>query len=487
MKSVFSKVISLTLAAAAACTVFAGCGTGGGGDIVNIDIYAVNDLHGKFMDTAGQPGVDEFTTYMKEQYRDGRAEEILLSTGDMWQGTVESSSTKGVLMTEWMKDAGFVSMTLGNHEFDWGTDVIAANQTLAGFPILGINVTYGGGPADFCAPSAVVERGGVKIGIIGAIGDCLSSISGEFQTGLYFETGSALTALVKAESTRLRTEEGCDLIVYSIHDGGDDFKSSGVVQVKNSDMLWYDTELSNGYVDLVFEGHTHKQYILKDEYGVYHLQGGGENKAVSCAEISYNTATGDCFINPKQIASSVYGKSSIMDDPIVEQLYEKHFPDSDPYTTVLGDNFARWDSSDLADKVAALYYKKGIETWGTEYDIVLGGGYLKTRSPYNLAKGDVTYADIFSLLPFDNAIVLGSIKGSYLKSNFLTAKSNYHSYNPGYLTASDVDDDATYYIIVDSYTSTYRANHITEVARLEGSIYARDLVAEYIKDGYRAT
>ncbi len=483
MKRVIAKVVSLILSAAAVCTAFAACGERREGT-VDIAFYAVNDLHGKFMDTDAQPGVDEFTTYMKDLYRDDRAEEVLLSSGDMWQGTVESSSTKGELMTEWMKDAGFVSMTLGNHEFDWGTEAIAANQTLAGFPILGINVTYEGGPANFCTPSTVVERGGVKIGVIGAIGDCLSSISGEFQTGLHFETGSTLTSLVKAESKRLREKEGCDLIVYSLHDGGDSFSSSGVNTVTDSDMPYYDTELSDGYVDLVFEGHTHKQYILKDEYGVYHLQGGGENKAISYAKVSYNTATGDFSVKPEIIKSSTYAKSSIKDDPIVEQLFEKHFPDEDPYTTVLGKNSAEWDSSDLADKVSELYYKKGVDTWGAKYDIVLGGGYLKTRSPYDLAKGDVTYADVFSLLPFDNSIVLGSIRGSYLKSNFFGNKSNYHRYSPS-LTASAIEDNATYYIIVDTYTSTYRANHITEVARIS-NFYARDLIAEYIKDGHRA-
>ncbi len=449
-----------------------------------LSFFAVNDLHGKFMDTDGQPGVDEFTTYLKDLYADDAREEILLSSGDMWQGTVESSSNRGQLMTEWMNEVGFVSMTLGNHEFDWGPAVLDPNSELAEFPFLGINVTYRGGPTSYCKPSVVVEKSGVKIGVIGAIGDCLSSISGEFQTGLHFATGGELTSLVKKESTRLRNEEGCDFIVYSIHDGGDSFSSSGVNDVKNSDMSYYDTALSDGYVDLVFEGHTHSQYILKDEYGVYHLQGGGENKAISCADVSIDTKTGEFTVTPKLIKNSEYAKSSLSDDPVVDALYDKYFPESDPYTTVLGKNSSKWGSSDIADKVAELYYKKGVEVWGDKYEIALGGGYLKTRSPYDLARGEVTYADLFSLLPFDNAIVLGSIKGKDLKSNFLSAKKNYHTYTSG-LRASDVDDNKVYYIIVDSYTSTYAPNHITEVKRLTEYIYARDLVADYIADGRR--
>ncbi len=448
--------------------------------LAELSFYAVNDLHGKFIDTSTQPGLDEFTTYLKDLYADDAREEILLSSGDMWQGTVESSSNRGQLMTEWMNEVGFVSMTLGNHEYDWGADVLLPNSELAEFPFLAINVTDHGAPAAYCRPSVVVEKGGVKIGIIGAIGDCLGSISGEFSDGLSFATGDRLTALVKDEATRLRTEEGCDFIVYSIHDGGSNFSSSGINSVSNADLSYYDTALSDGFVDLVFEGHTHKQYILKDEYGVFHLQGGGENRAVSRADVSFNTVTGDFEVEPKMIQSGVYGRESIADDPVVGEIYEKYFPDEDPYTTVLGRNVSRRDEDAICNRVARLYYEKGVETWGKEYKIVLAGGYLNTRSPYNLSAGNVTYADLFSLLPFDNAIVLGKIKGSDLKKRFLNS-SSYYIYAT--IDASEVSDGQQYYIIVDSYTSTYRWNNITEVDRLAGNVYARDLLADYIRSG----
>ncbi len=465
------------------------CGCGGGEtnygeNVVQLAFYAVNDLHGKFMDTEEQPGVDEFTTYMKLLYDESAHEEILLSSGDMWQGTVESSTTRGALMTKWMNDVGFCAMTLGNHEYDWGAAVLGPNSALAEFPFLAINVTDGGVTPAYCKPSTVVERKGVKVGIIGAIGDCLGSISGEFQTGLYFASGSELTALVKAEATRLRQEEGCDLIVYSIHEGGSGFSSSKVTQVTDRDLTYYDTSLSDGYVDLVFEAHTHQSYILQDEYGVYHLQGGGENRGVSYADVVFHTDTKKFEVAPKLLAPAEYARASLRDDPVVAQLYAEYFADADPYETVLGVNSATWDDNALEEKLAELYYRKGVEAWGGEYEIVLGGGYLKTRSPYDLAKGKVTYADVFSLLPFDNAIVLGKIKGSSLKQNFLANKSNYHVFST--IGAAEVESDKDYYIIVDSYTSTYRWNNITEVARLSGSVYARDLLADFIRGGGRA-
>ena len=78
--------------------------------LVNLDFYAINDLHGKLRDTASQPGVDELSTYLRRAYF---AEEnvIVFSSGDMWQGSSESNLTRGYMMTEWMNNLDFVSMT----------------------------------------------------------------------------------------------------------------------------------------------------------------------------------------------------------------------------------------------------------------------------------------------------------------------------------------------------------------------------------------
>ena len=480
MKKIPIKTLSLALALTMLGTLLFGCTPKKEGVTVQLSFYAINDLHGKFMDTDDQPGLDEFTTYIKDLYADDKREEILLSSGDMWQGTVESSSNQGKLMTEWMNEVGFVSMTLGNHEYDWGAAVLTPNSEMAEFPFLAINVTQDGKAVDYCQASTIVEKGGAKIGIIGAIGDCLSSISGDFTDGLRFATGNALTALVKNEATRLREDEGCNFIVYSIHDGYDG-SSSTIKNISGRQMNWYDTALSDGYIDLVFEGHTHQGYILKDDYGVYHLQGGGENKYISCADVSLNTATNEYSVVPRLIGANEYANSNITDDPVVKEIFDTYFPQNNPYTTILGRTSAKRYSGTICEQVAQLYYEKGVEVWGDEYDIVLGGGYLKTRSPYDLAAGDITYADLFSVLPFDNEIVLGKIKGSVLRERFISKTDNYYSYP--YLGWYDVEENRDYYIVVDSYTSTYKPNRITEVARLGSGTYARDLLAAFVSTG----
>ncbi len=436
--------------------------------IVELDFYAFNDLHGSFIDTDAQPGVDELTTYLKYQLADEEEYEIILSSGDMWQGSVESSTNKGALMTEWMNEMGFVSMTLGNHEYDWGSQYIRENAKIANFPFLAINIYDGGVKADYCQPSVIVERGGVKIGIIGAMGDCKSSISGEFNQQLNFITGSALTNLVKEEANRLRQEMGCDIIVYSIHDGD------------SGDEYAYDESLSNGYVDLVFEAHTHYSYVKTDSYGVYHVQAGGYNKGISFANLEYNLLTGEVEVDTARVMySSEYSSSLLEDDEIVDELYSKYFPDSDPYADVLGYNEAYRSSDDIGQKIAELYLEFGQEHWG-DYDIVLAGGQLKTRPPYDLPIGNVTYADLYTLLPFDNDLVLGKVTGATLKQKF--ANSSYYkiAFSDDY--PSTIHDSSMYYIIVDTYTAYYASNGVTIVDRFS-NYYSRDLLADYIEAG----
>lgn len=449
--------------------------------IIILDFYAINDLHGKFSDTNDDEGVDELTTYLENAYKNDDYH-ITLSSGDMWQGGSESNLTKGRIITEWMNHIDTVSMTLGNHEFDWGEEYINANATLAQFPFLAINIYDKSTDerVDFCAPSVVVERGGIQIGIIGAIGDCYSSIAPDNTKNIYFKVDDELTELVKAESQRLRSE-GVDYIVYSLHDGYTQNKS-GVSPVTSLQLSsYYDAELSEGgYVDLVFEGHTHKNYVLRDTYGVYHLQDGGDNRGISHAEISINIANmNTSVITAEFVEDDTYFR--LEGDDIVEQLRQKYKDEISVGERILGYNKTYRNSDYLRQLTADLYYQKGLEIWGEEYDIILGGGFTSIRSPYHLEAGYVKYSQLQSLFPFDNQLVLCTVKGYDLKKRFInTSNSNYFvCYNESIV----IEDNKTYYIVVDTYTSTYAPNNLTEVQRYNAELYARDLLAEYISNG----
>jgi len=450
--------------------------------LVSVDLFAINDLHGKFDDADEQEGVDELTTYLRRAQANGTT--VLLSSGDMWQGSAESNLTKGLIVTDWMSQLGFVSMTLGNHEFDWGDTYIRKNAELAAFPLLAINVYDAATdrPVDFCQPSVLVEKDGVKIGIIGAIGDCLSSISGEKAAGLTFKVGDDLTALVKAESIRLR-EAGADFVIYSLHDGYED-SVYGTRTVADADIAsYYDTALSKGgYVDIVFEGHTHQRYVLKDTSGIYHLQNGGENKGISHAVAAINIANGNRTVTRAEFVSTG-SYASLPDDPLVDELLQKYDYAIAKASSVVGTNPSYMNSNSLKALTARLYYENGLAKWGDSYDIVLGGGYLSVRNPYSLPAGDVTYGDLMSLLPFDNTVVLCSISGAKLRDRFFeTDNSNYFLYYGSYgeSVKNSIQSNATYYIVTDTYNAYYAPNGLTIVDIYADEVYARDMVADWL-------
>ena len=443
-------------------------------DVVEtIDFYNFNDLHGKFEDGDTHPGVDELTTYL-ENRKEIDEHVVILSTGDMWQGGSASNGTQGRIITDWMNYLGFEAMALGNHEFDWGVDAIKTNVAMAEFPILAINIydNATGQRVDFCKPSVMIERGGAQIGIIGAIGDCYSSISSEMTKGINFKVGSELTKLVKAESTRLR-EAGADIIIYLIHDG---------TTYSNVDVTdYYDLSLSSGgYVDVVFGGHSHSYYVTKDAYGVPHLQGGGDNsKGITHVELDVNFANGEVEINTTGYVQHSQC-SSLPDAPIVQQLINKYWNEIGWMYDNLGYNAIKRTSSTISNTVAKLYYEAGIAKWGDKYDIVLAGGQINTRSPYDLAAGYVQYGDLQAILPFNNPLYLCKIKGSDLKSKFLN-NSKYSIYST--ISASQVVDSQYYYIVADSWTALYAPAKCTTVEIYDENTFARDLLAEYIKAG----
>lgn len=454
--------------------------------IITVDIFSINDLHGKFLDTSTQPGVDEMTTYF-ENARKENVHTILLSAGDTWQGSGESNTTRGALLTQWMNQLDFAAMTLGNHEFDWGEDAIKANSEVAEFPLLAINVynRKTNQQVDYCESSVLVECDGVQVGIIGAVGDCYSSIASDHTKEIYFQTDQHLTSLVKKESEALR-QQGADFIVYVIHDGLGQSTGDTVESVKGSRIAsYYDPALSDGYVDLVFEAHTHQTYLLQDEYGVYHMQHGGDNNGgISHASVQIHAIDGTCQVTEAAlIGSEEY--EELPDSPTITGLLDAFEEELAPVFEVLGTIDSSRPGDTLQQLVADLYFMEGLLRWG-DYDIVLGGGFISIRDPGYLKRGDITYAQLQTLFPFDNELVLCSIKGRDLKERFFEAEDSRYficcgSY--GDEVRENLDPNATYYVVVDTYTSTYGPNNLTEIERYGEPVYARDLLANFIRNG----
>src|SRR5210317_743807 len=94
---------------------------------------------------------------------------VLLDGGDQFQGTLFYTYYKGKLAAEMMNKLGYDAMTVGNHEFDDGPEILREFIGNTNFPILMSNADFSKEPAlaDVLKKSIVIERGGEKIGLIG--------------------------------------------------------------------------------------------------------------------------------------------------------------------------------------------------------------------------------------------------------------------------------------------------------------------------------
>ena len=467
-------------------------------DYVSFELFAFNDMHGNVTDTDGAGlGLAKTTSAIKEMSQGKNA--ICISQGDMWQGSVESNSTRGNLVTEWMNSLNFVSMTVGNHEYDWGNEYISQNSSIANFPTLGINVLYKANNqhVDYLQSSTTFTRAGVKFGVIGAIGDCLSSISYSKVRDVYFAKGSQLTNMVKAESTRLREQENCDFIIYSLHGNYYEWNRNTYSWETTSE---YDISLSNDhYVDLVLEGHSHSDYCFADDAGIYHVQGGAYNKSIYRITLDMNFINNTCDVNPRHIdlSNSTSEYQFYPEDSETNAIFAKYYNYYSFAYNELGIVSSDKYGDELRYKAADLYLAEGVAKWGTSYpNIALGGGYMSVRSPGVLYAGSVTYKDIFSLFPFDNDILLCSIRGDeFSRTQYITGSSNYFMAwsTYGENIRYNLNYSETYYIVTDTYGYDYYKNdnypssycntlEIIDVLDSNGR-YARDLLADYIAEG----
>ena len=455
----------------------------------DIQVFATNDIHGQVKETSSYPGLSKLTSKMKSVASTKDQYNIFMDQGDIYQGTAEAGLANGLNMDDFLVQNGYESVVLGNHEFDWGEQKLIDHDNYLDTTILANNIRYSsnGQSPSYCKPYKLISRNGVKIGIIGSIGNVYSSISSSKVKGIYFLYGDNLTEQIKKDSQTLK-DMGAEFIILSLHDG--EYSTSN----GTSSLSYYDVqELSGTYVDLVLEGHSHQNYSFYDSKGVWHIQNGGNGSSFSVATLNctYNSLSNDYEVSMSTSSSAVqrYNTFSSEDEVMseVDSWYEEYVYGS-IQSEVVGRSVPYMNSSKIKSTLSKLYYEIGIELVGENntYTPVLGGGFISTRTPYNLSAGTVKYGDIYALLPFENDIVLCSIKGTYLLSKFINStNSNYYIYSM--IDASEVNSSETYYVITDSYSSDYKSNNLTVVKNLTleyGVGYARDLFAQYLRDNY---
>jgi len=143
---------------------------------------------------------------------------VVVDAGDMFTGTPASDWTGGRPTVDVMNRLDVAAGALGNHEFDFGQDTLRARIAELRHAVLGVNVRGPDGqrPA-WLRADTIVQRGAVKIGIVGAAGTHTPGTASRRKVG-------SLTFLdpvpLFAERTRALRAAGAQVVVAVIHDGG---------------------------------------------------------------------------------------------------------------------------------------------------------------------------------------------------------------------------------------------------------------------------
>ncbi len=189
-------------------------------------VLSTNDEHGGLLPaqypwTGDGPagGAESVAAYVDRVRETSACPVFLFSGGDLMQGTLISNLTEGRATIEAMNEIGYDAAAIGNHEFDWGVRTLQQRMQQARFPILGANIYERGTGLHppWVQPYAVVERDGVRIGVIGTTTRSTpDTTQPDSVAGLEFRSiAEALDLYIP----RVRVE-GVDFVVVILHAGG---------------------------------------------------------------------------------------------------------------------------------------------------------------------------------------------------------------------------------------------------------------------------
>lgn len=213
-------------------------------------ILHTNDTHSHIEpirtgENAGRAGVIERAVFVDSVRNAAGAENVLLvDAGDFSQGTSYFNLLGGDIEVDVMNALGYDVACLGNHEFDNGPVELARRLRNVKFPVVCANYDFRGTVLDgLVKPYVIVEKSGLKIGIIGILTDISTVVvTDESQKVKYLDPAGT----VAKYAARLKKRHHCDLVICLTHIGFEDGPVSDkalAAETKN--------------VDLIIGGHSH--------------------------------------------------------------------------------------------------------------------------------------------------------------------------------------------------------------------------------------
>ncbi|ESX06754.1 5'-nucleotidase [Mesorhizobium sp. LSJC268A00] len=336
---------------------------------------------------------------------------LLLNAGDSFQGSLFYITYKGTAEEEFLNQIKPDAVTLGNHEFDDGESALVPYLDKAKFPIVSANVVPNdkSGAAGKIKPSIVLEVGGQKIGIVGAVTNDTPELASPGPNITIADDVKSITAEVE----KLKAQ-GVNKIIAVTHIG---YRRERDVIAKIPG------------IDVVVGGHSHSLLSNTDPKaeGPYPTMvdnpDGSKVPVVQAA--SYSKYLGEFKVvfddngNVKEASGDpIFLDKSITPDPaVLARIKELGAPIEALKNKEVAETTEAIDGSRescrtkecamgnlVSDAILDRVKGQGVEI------VVSNGGGLRA----SIDKGTVTMGEVLTVLPFQNTLATFQISGKDL-------------------------------------------------------------------------
>lgn len=373
-------------------------------------IYHTSDTHGFFYpDANGVGGAAALAAVLNKEKRPY----LLLDSGDFANGAPEAAQSMGAKSVQVFNRLGYQAVTLGNHEYAFGEDVLGRLVRELQMPVLSANQRAAG-----LESVRLFDVGGVRMAVIGLGSD---SARGEKYSSADLETSldEVLTAMNKPIYCRNRPPEWqrmCrelselirpQVVVLLAHYSVEDRFH------KNVDFLKTLPKRFAGRIHVVLGGHAHNVIQGRKINGMYFVESGEKFKGVSRIEIKTDNQTG-LFKGVSSRYIELNERKTGADPAMKAFLDELRLKELDETVGSCADKMtfyprcARERDSALGNWAADVVR----QTAQTEVGINNNGGLRRSF----VEKGPVLLRDVEELYPFHNTrIMTMRVSGAFLK------------------------------------------------------------------------
>jgi 5'-nucleotidase / UDP-sugar diphosphatase len=371
---------------------------------VDLTILHVNDTHGRVLPyieaTPGKRQMVGGAAYLARMIQEERSKNpdgtLLLSAGDMFQGTPVSNLFKGRSVTDVMNYLKFDAMAIGNHEFDWGMDVLQRLTASSRFPYLSANIKDERGKyLPGVKPYIIVDKKEVKIAIIGMTTPEVPYLTkpGRLKHITVDRPEDILPRFIKKA-----TDEGAVIIIVLSHLGLD-----------------ADKDLAQRVpgIHVIVGGHSHTALENPALVGnTIIVQAGAYGLYLGVLKLKIDPETGKIMghTEENELEKVMAGKDMPHDTETARIIQTYYGRIQKEYSRVVGETsvpLVRYHQreSNIGNFICDTMRKRT----GTDIAFVNSGAIRN-----NIPKGRITMEQVFTLLPFDNILVTMRLTGKQL-------------------------------------------------------------------------